>query len=130
MPWKEITKMEQKIEFICECRIMGGDHFWGRLHKDLVFGIISNNQTGFSSILKINSVLIECDGYNSILTNSDTEKIVPLNEDFDISETSYWTRVHDLSLDDFAGKGEKYIGYRSCFFSSGRPFRHEIRYCP
>ena len=87
--------------------------------KDLVFEVISNNQTDFSSILRINSALGECDGYNSILTNSDGEKVVPLNVDFEISETSNWNRIHDLSLDDFAGKGEKYIGYRSCFFPSG-----------
>ena len=87
--------------------------------KDLVFEIISDNQTNSSSILRINSVLIVCDGYNSILTNSDTEKVVPLNESFEISETSNWTGINDLSLDDFAGKGEKYIGYRSCFFPEG-----------
>ncbi len=87
--------------------------------KDLVFEIISNNQTGFSSILRINNALIECDGYNSILTNSNTEKVVPLNDDFEISETADWTGIQNLSLDDFAGKGEKYIGYRSCFFPEG-----------
>lgn len=87
--------------------------------KDLVFEVFSINQTDFSSTLKTNSEQIACDGYNNICTNSDTEKVVPLNGGFVISEMSHWTGVHDLSLDDFAGKGEKYIGYRSCFFPSG-----------
>ena len=87
--------------------------------KNMIFEVISGNQMDFSAILRINSELILCDGYNSILTNSNTGKVVPLNEDFVISETSDWTGIHDLSLDDFAGEGEKYIGYRSCFFPSG-----------
>jgi len=87
--------------------------------KDLIFEINSNKQIEFSSILKVNSNLIVCDGYNSIITNSYTEKVLLLNEEFEISETSNWTEIQNLSLDDFAGKGEKYIGYRACFFPSG-----------
>lgn len=87
--------------------------------KDLIFEINSNNQIEFSSILRINSSHILCDGYNSIIANSNTENVLPLNVEFEISETSKWIRLQNLNLDDFAGKGEKYIGYRSCFFPEG-----------
>jgi hypothetical protein len=87
--------------------------------KDLIFTINSNNQTDFYSVLGINSSLVEYDGYNSILTNPDNEKVFPLDEGLIISEASNWTGIQNLSLDDFAGAGEKYIGYRSCFYPEG-----------
>jgi hypothetical protein len=87
--------------------------------KDLIFEINSNNQIDFYSVLGINGNLIDCDGYNSILTNPDTEQVLPLDEGLIISEASNWTGIQDLSLDDFAGMGEKYIGYRSCFYPEG-----------
>jgi len=87
--------------------------------KDLIFTINSSNQIDFYSVLRINSSLIACDGYNSILTNPGTDEVSPLDEGFEISEASNWTGVQDLSLDDFAGIGEKYIGYRSCFYPEG-----------
>ena len=87
--------------------------------KYLIFEIMVNAQMEYSSTLKINSEHILCDGYNSILTDSDTEEVIALDEHINISQDANWTRIHDLSLDNFAGKGEKYIGYRSCFFPEG-----------
>ena len=87
--------------------------------KYLIFEIMPDDQMEYSSTLKINDDLICCDGYNSILTDSDTEKVVPLDEHINISQDANWSGIHDLSLNDFAGKGEKYIGYRSCFYPDG-----------
>ena len=92
--------------------------------KHLIFEIMVNAQMEYSSTLKINDELICCDGYNSILTDSDTEKVVPLDEHINISQDANWTGIHDLSLNDFAGKGEKYIGYRSCFYPDGTSNYH------
>ena len=87
--------------------------------KDLVFELISENQIDFFSVLRVNTELIQCDGYNSIVTSFDTKRVRPLDKGIEISEFSNWTTVHDLNLDDFAGKGEKFIGFRSCEYHSG-----------
>jgi len=87
--------------------------------KSLIFEIRVDAQMEYSSTLKINDELICCDGYNSIITDSDTEIVIPLDEHINISQDANWIGIHDLSLDDFAGKGEKYIGYRSCFYPDG-----------
>lgn len=89
--------------------------------KHLIFEISSENQTEPSAFFKINTNtdLICCGGYNSVLTDSNAENLIPLNENFDITENLNWNVIDDLKLDDFAGNGEKYIAYRLCFFPDG-----------
>ena len=57
--------------------------------------------------------------FDEILVNSDTKNALPLDENQKISETDNWEKSHGINLDDFAGKGEKYIGYRNGFYPSG-----------
>jgi len=89
--------------------------------KALIFEITSENQTEPSAILKINSNtdLICCGGYNSVLTDSNAENVIPLNDSFDIAENLNWNGINDLNLDGFAGNGEKYIAYRVCYLPDG-----------
>jgi hypothetical protein len=87
--------------------------------KDLIFEIINNGQTGYSAILKQNEELTLCDGFNSILLDSQTGQVAVLNENKLISKEGHWGSVGDLNLDNFAGKGAKYIGYRPGFYPSG-----------
>jgi hypothetical protein len=87
--------------------------------KDLVFEIINNGLTGYSAILSQNDVVWLCDGFNSILLDSLNGQVSVLNENEVISNEGYWGYVNDLKLDNFAGKGPKYIGYRPGFYPSG-----------
>lgn len=87
--------------------------------RNLIFEIISENNIDFTTILTSNNNTIVCDGNNNIITIANTKKVSPLDKKIEILETSNWTTAHNLSLDDFAGKGEKFIGYRSCEYPNG-----------
>jgi len=87
--------------------------------KNLIFEIIELNQSQNTAIIRLNNEMIECDGFSNILANSNTGNALPLDENQKISEIDNWDNSNGICLDNFAGKGEKYIGYRSGFFPSG-----------
>ena len=87
--------------------------------KDLRFEMIINDQMEHLAILNTNTSLIDCDGSNSIMADTASGKVLVLDEQASISTEGGWAGVRDLNLEDFAGLGEKYIGYRSCFFPEG-----------
>jgi hypothetical protein len=85
----------------------------------LIFEIIESNTFEETAIITSNNETVLCDGFDNILANPDNEKVTPLNENQKIYEIGNWKGVQEKSLEEFAGKGEKYIGYRSAFFPSG-----------
>jgi hypothetical protein len=87
--------------------------------KYLIFEIIESNSFEETSLMKLNGEPVLCDGFDNILANSDNEKVTPLNENQKINEIGNWVGINEISLEEFAGKGEKYIGYRSGIFPSG-----------
>lgn len=87
--------------------------------KKLIFEIKETNSSENTVIIKLNDELINCNGFSNILVNTTTGDALPLDENRRISETDNWESSNGISLDDFAGKGEKYIGYRSGFYPSG-----------
>ena len=87
--------------------------------KNLIFEIKETSSSGNTTIIRLNDEFITCDGFSNILANSNNGDALPLDENQKISETDNWGNSNGISLDDFAGKGEKYIGYRSGFFPSG-----------
>ncbi len=87
--------------------------------KDLRFELFLNDQSENLAMLTTNTGLINCDGFNSIMADTVSAKVLVLDEQMPISAEASWAGVHDLSLEDFAGLGEKYIGYRSCFYPEG-----------
>jgi hypothetical protein len=87
--------------------------------KKLIFEIKKLNQSENTAIIRVNNEAILCDGFSNILVNSNTGNALPLDKNQKISETDNWENPNGICLDDFAGKGEKYIGYRSGFFPSG-----------
>ncbi len=87
--------------------------------KNLIFEVKEVSSSDIIAIIRLNDELILCDGYNNILANSTTGNALPIDENQKISETDNWRSSKGISIDDFAGKGEKYIGYRSGFFPSG-----------
>jgi len=87
--------------------------------KNLIFEITELNQSENTAKIRLNNEMIECDGFSNILVNPNTGNALPLDKDQRISETDNWGNSNGICLDDFAGKGETYIGYRSGFFPSG-----------
>jgi hypothetical protein len=87
--------------------------------KDLIFEIKETNSFENAVIIRLNDELILCDGFNNILSNSDNGNVLTLDENQKVSDNDNWKSANGICLDEFAGKGEKYIGYRSGFFPSG-----------
>jgi len=87
--------------------------------KDLIFEIKETNSFENTVLIRLNDDLILCDGFNNILSNSDNGDVLTLDENQKVSENDNWKSADGICLDEFAGKGEKYIGYRSGFFPSG-----------
>jgi len=87
--------------------------------KNLIFEIKETKLSENTVIIRLNDELITCDGFSNILANTATGDALPLNENQEISEKDNWGSSNGICLDDFAGKGEKYIGYRSGVFASG-----------
>jgi hypothetical protein len=87
--------------------------------KNLIFEIKEINHSNSTAIIRLNNEVIECDGFNNIIVDSKTGNVLPLGEGQKVSENNNWSIITDLRLDDFAGKGEMYLGYRSGFYPSG-----------
>ncbi len=91
---------------------------------DLVFEIAEDRQQVFMGVLKQNfNHDLCCDGNNSILVDHNGQ-VVNLNENHEIKHQDNWASLFDLSLDNFAGQGEKYIAYRSHSFGDGNDHYH------
>lgn len=84
--------------------------------KNLIFEINEVGPDIFTAQIRLNSAVIPCDGFNQILINSTNSKVELIEENQEILDSSNWGSVSGISLEDFAGKGEKYIGYRSGFY--------------
>ncbi len=87
--------------------------------KDLVFEIRETDSFENTVIIKENNEFILCDGFNNIIANIDDGKVLPLDENQKISKYGNWDSPSGICLDEFAGKGEKYIGYQSGSCPSG-----------
>lgn len=87
--------------------------------KNLIFEINKLSQSEYTAIIRLNNEMIYCDGFSNILANSNNGDALLLDENRKILETDNWGTSNGICLDDFAGRGEKYIGYRSGFFPSG-----------
>ncbi|MEA2041406.1 MAG: hypothetical protein U9N85_02485 [Bacteroidota bacterium] len=87
--------------------------------KDLIFEIEKINSSENTAIVKLNDKMIDCDGFDNIRADSDNGNVLLFDVNKVISENGNWKNVNGICLDEFAGKGEKYIGYRSGFYPSG-----------
>ena len=86
--------------------------------RHLVFEIDTSNEDNKQVMVYRNvDFSYDCDGYNELIVlNDDLLKI--LNKDANISESNLWSG-EVAYLDDFAGNGEKFIGYRAVASHSG-----------
>lgn len=85
--------------------------------KYLTFKIDTNNVAREQVLIyKKLDTLLDCDGYSQ-LVSSNTNMLDIINKDEIISESNSWNR-DTVYIDNFAGKGEKYIGYRAVSYGS------------
>ncbi|HOF15433.1 MAG TPA: hypothetical protein PLF32_03010 [Bacteroidales bacterium] len=93
--------------------------------NDVIFTVTGNDTDGIHAyVYRVGEQLLIGNGSNDFLFNED--KIIVLNHNDIIASTSIgtWGNKEKLYIDDFAGKGEKYIGFRlglsyppfSCFY--------------
>lgn len=87
--------------------------------KDLIFFIKDDREAMYDAVIKINNTLLSCDGFNNILVAPTSGDVLVLDSETKITQSNEWTGIHDLDLEEFAGQGEKFIGYRSGFFPEG-----------
>jgi len=87
--------------------------------KKLIFEIIKTRQAEKTSIIKVNKESLVCDAFSNIVTIPGNNSASVLNENQEISDNDNWKSVNGICLDEFAGKGEKYIGFREGFYPSG-----------
>ncbi len=89
---------------------------------NLIFEIEESKQSDCTVSIRLNNQMVLCDAYTEILANIHTGNALPLYKDHKISEHNNWAHPHGISLDDFAGKGEMYIGYRAALYPSGQVY--------
>lgn len=87
--------------------------------RDLLFEMEVDDQMQNLVSLNTDTSQLCCDGFNSILADPLSSKVLVLDNETLISSSASWVDVRQLSLDDFAGKGEMYVGYRACFYPEG-----------
>jgi hypothetical protein len=87
--------------------------------RNLIFKIVSEDDVDLTAILTTNNTYTLCDGYNSIITNINSSNVSALQKDAKIDKSSHWERVKELNLKNFAGRGERFIGYRRCEYPNG-----------
>lgn len=89
---------------------------------DLVFEINETDESVYTATVREINENYFGDVFNRILTNRGSGNVLPLSENLKLYEESNWDGIGYNSgrcLDEFAGRGEKYIGYCRGFFPSG-----------
>ncbi|MDD2635103.1 MAG: hypothetical protein PHW82_06345 [Bacteroidales bacterium] len=89
--------------------------------KNLNFKIDTNNVAGEQVLIyKKLDPLLDCDGYCQ-LVSSNTNMLDVINKNETISESNSWNG-DTVYIDNFAGKGEKFIGYRAVSYGSNTSY--------
>jgi len=91
--------------------------------KAIIFEISSYSPTKFNAQLTENTSLNLCDGFNTLVLDSSNYTHL-FNENELISSGNTWGAIKNINLANFAGKGEKYLGFKLCSFPSGILFYH------
>ncbi|MBP7102610.1 MAG: hypothetical protein PHC83_03880 [Bacteroidales bacterium] len=81
------------------------------LDNGMIFKIDMNEYNEVSASILKQKYSSYGDGYTKVLVNYNNQ-IFMLNEDYSITSSNHWGSSAKISLEQFAGKGEKYIGYR------------------
>ena len=85
----------------------------------LVFSIVIDDVFKTTALMHLNNENYYCDAHSEVLVQADSKMLKPLAHNTDIDSEGSWIPVNNICLDDFAGKGIKYAGYRIADYSSG-----------
>jgi len=85
----------------------------------MVFYFLKDSDSSYHINIRHDRTNAICDAYYSLKTDPQTEFITPLEKNANIFNDSFWYSSNFLSLDNFSGAGERYIGYRECANHSG-----------
>ncbi len=78
--------------------------------RKLIFQIVDNTPNGFQAVLKENTGIMECQAFNSFLTDSLNNNMRVLDENVPVPPGGNWHGTGSgLILDNYAGKGQKFI---------------------
>ena len=88
--------------------------------RQMVFSIaIDDTLNTTTTVMHINNAGYYCDAHSEIMAMPGTNRLNPLPFNSTVNSDGNWIAVNNISLDDFAGKGLKYAGYRIADYSSG-----------
>ncbi len=88
--------------------------------RKLIFLIVDSTPNGFHAVLKENTGIMECSAFNSFLTDSLSSNMLVLDENVPVPPGGNWQGTGSgLILDNYAGKGQKFIGYRAYSYPDG-----------
>ena len=87
--------------------------------KDIVFAITQKNTNEKSVVVSMDNSPVLCDAYSDILVTDDNNKVLTMKDGVMVSGKGNWTFIDSLCLDDYAGKGPMYVGYRAASYPSG-----------
>ena len=86
----------------------------------LIFTVKTDSAGLKTAILSGGSGILECQEFNSFLTSVQNGHAVVLDNNVQVPPSGNWQAVYPaISLNDFAGKGEKFIGYSAYSYPQG-----------
>jgi hypothetical protein len=85
----------------------------------LVFTITIDDVQKATTMMHMNNSDYYCDAHSEVLVQPDTKRLKHLLADITVNSEGNWIPVNNICMDDFAGKGLKYAGYRIADYSSG-----------
>jgi hypothetical protein len=88
--------------------------------RKLIFELDATPPNSGNAILKENGGIMVCDGFNSFLVDAQNKNVIVLNNNVEIPSNGNWHETNTgLILNDFEGKGQKFIGYRAYYYPNG-----------
>jgi hypothetical protein len=87
--------------------------------KDIIFAITQKNTNEKSVVVSMDNSNVLCDAFSSILVTDNNNTVLTMQEGIVVSGNGNWTFIDSLCLDDYAGKGPMYVGYRVASYPSG-----------
>ncbi|MDD4604102.1 MAG: hypothetical protein PHF97_09885 [Bacteroidales bacterium] len=88
--------------------------------RKLIFELPVNPPNSGKAILKENGGIMQCDGFNSFLVDAQNTNVIVLNENVLVPSDGNWHETNTgLILNNFEGRGRKFIGYRAYYYPDG-----------
>ena len=88
--------------------------------RKLIFELATIPPNSGKVVITENKGIMECQAFNGFLVDTQNINVTVLNENVLVPQDGNWQENNtELILDSFAGKGQKFIGYRAYSFPDG-----------